>query len=97
MRVRSPRSAAKRLLPDSTDCRFILPRLTLEGLRTLTITLAQQQRGSEWPRERARYPKTKNFHIIAALNDYLEKMGFPEFRVAEAEQVPGKIRRFIAP
>jgi hypothetical protein len=34
---------------------------------------------------------------VAALNDYLEKMGFPEFRVEEAEQVPGQIRHFVAP
>jgi hypothetical protein len=79
------------------DCRFILPRLTLEGLRTLAITLAQEQRCSQWPREAARYPKTLNYFVTAALNDFLAKMGFPEFRVEEVEQGQGRIRRFVAP
>jgi hypothetical protein len=80
-----------------TDCRFILPRLTLEGLRTLAITLAQEQQCSQWPRERARYPKTLNYFVTAALNDFLKKMGFAQFCVEEAEPGPGQVRRFIAP
>jgi hypothetical protein len=35
VRMRSPREAQKRRMQGWTDCRFILPRLTLEGLRTL--------------------------------------------------------------
>jgi hypothetical protein len=36
-RVRSPREAPKRLPAGWSDARFILPKLTLEGLRALTI------------------------------------------------------------
>src|SRR5262249_45400572 len=56
-RVRSTRAAPKRLRAGSSDARFILPRLTLEGLRPLTIDLAHQQQNSDWPAERCRYPK----------------------------------------
>jgi len=96
MRVRAPRESQKRRAKDWDKRRFTLPRLTMEGLRTLAIELAQQQRSSEWPREAARYPLSLNYFVIAALNDFLEKMGFPEFRVEEAEQVPGRVRRFVA-
>jgi hypothetical protein len=67
-RVRSPREAPKRLRSGWTDCRLILPKLLLEGLRVLTIELAHQQQNSEWPGERRRYPATKNYHVAAALN-----------------------------
>ena len=97
MRVRSPREAQKRRAQGWIDCRFILPRQTLEGLRVMAITLAVDQRCSDWPRERARYPKTLNYHVTAALNDYLQKMGYAQFCVPEEEQVPGHVRRFSAP
>jgi hypothetical protein len=97
IRVRAPREAQKRRAQGCTDCRFIIPRLTFAGLRVMAITLAVDQRCSDWPRERARYPKTLNYHVTAALNDYLQKMGYAQFCVPEEEQVPGHVRRFSAP
>jgi hypothetical protein len=98
-RVRSPREAPKRLQKNWTDARFILPKLVLEGLRTLTIELAGQQQNSDWPAERCRYPRTKNFHVTAALNDYFRRLGFPQFCVEEQDPVEGnrRVRRFVAP
>jgi len=59
-----------------SDCRFILPHRTLEGLRTVAIALAQEGQHSPWPKERRRYPRTKSHLVGEALDDYL---GFPEF------------------
>jgi hypothetical protein len=47
----------------------------LEGLRTIAITLAQEQQRSEWPKEARRHPKTRNYFVTAALNDFFRKMG----------------------
>ena len=96
-RVRSPREAQKRRAKAWVDCQFALPRLTLEGLRTIAITLAQEQQHSEWPGERARYPKTLNYYVTAALNDFFQKMGYPEFCVGEQESISNHVRRFRAP
>ena len=96
-RVRSPREAPKRLREGSTDARFILPKVTLEGLRALTIELAHQQQNSDWPGERCRYPATKNFHLTAALNDYFKKLGFQEFCVPEEQPTGHRVRRFVTP
>jgi len=94
-RVRNPREAPKRRPAGWTDCRIVLPKLILEGLRTLTIELANQQQNSDWPGERCRYPRTKNFHLTAALNDYFAKLGYHQFCVQE-QPIEGR-RRFIAP
>jgi len=67
-------------------------------LRTLAITLALEQRCSDWPQERRRYPKSLNYFVTAALNDYLQKMGYAQFCVEEqTEPKPGYVRRFVAP
>ena len=96
-RMRSPREAQQRLAKGWADCQFALPRITLEGLRTIAITLAQEQQHSEWPVERARYPKTLNYYVTAALNDFFQKMGYPEFCVEEQQSISGRVRRFRAP
>jgi hypothetical protein len=93
-RVESPHDTPNRRLPGWTDCRFILPKVVLEGLRALSIELAHQQQNSDWPAERCRYPRTKNFHLTAALNDYLAKMGYQQFCVPE-QKTTGRVRRFI--
>jgi hypothetical protein len=96
-RVRSPREERNRRPAGWTDCRFILPKVTLEGLRTIAITLAQEEQHSGWPREHLRYPKTKNYHMVEALNDYFRALGFPEFCVEEQRPAGRRVRRFVAP
>jgi hypothetical protein len=86
--------------PGWTDCQFVLPRVTLEGLSHLAKTMADRERAerSSQPRGfRRRYPKTKNFYVIEALNYLFEQNGLPEFRVQEAQPVPGRVHRFVAP
>jgi hypothetical protein len=96
-RVESPHGGWKRRLPGWTDCRLILPKLLLEGLRALTIELAHQQQNSDWPGERRRYPATKNYHVAAALNAYLRQLGFEQFCVEEQKPIGRRVRRFVAP
>jgi hypothetical protein len=96
-RVESPHGARKRRLPGWTDCRFILPKVTLEGLRALTIQLAHEQQNSDWPSERRRYARTKNFYIVWALNLLFERLGFQEFCVEEQKPTDRRVRRFVAP
>ena len=88
-RVRSPREAQKRRMEGWSDCRFILPKTTLEGLKQVAIVLAEQGQHSPWPKERRRYPRTKSHLVGEALDDYFRKMGFPEFCV-EPEQGQGR-------
>ena len=72
-----------------TDCRFILPRLTLEGLQRVAIILAEEGQHSPWPKKRRRYPRTKSHLVGEALDDYFRKMGFPEFCL-QPEQGEGR-------
>ena len=86
--------------PGWTGCNFVLPRVSLEGLRLLAITRASDERelaASEPLGYRRRYPKTKNFFVVQALNRLFEENGMPEFCVQEAEPMPGRVRRFVAP
>jgi len=96
-RVRSPREARKRREEGWTNCQFALPRLTLEGLRTIAIMFAQEQQHSEWGKEARSYPKTRNYYVIAALNDYFRKIGFEQFCVEEGKPQTHRVRRFVAP
>src|SRR5262249_42726260 len=96
-RVESPHGAAKRRVPGWTDCRFILPKVTLEGLRALTIKLAHEQQNSDWPAERGRYARTKNFYVVWALNQLFEKLGIGEFCVPEQPAKRRRVRRFVSP
>jgi hypothetical protein len=96
-RVRSPREARKRREEGWTNCQFALPRQTLEGLRTIAIMFAQEQQHSEWGKEARSYPKTRNYYVIAALNDYFRKIGFEQFCVEEGKPQTHRVRRFVAP
>jgi hypothetical protein len=100
VRQRSPREMKNRRRPGWTDCNFVLPRVSLEGLRLLSMTRAagaRESATSEHLGYRRRYPKTKNFFVVQALNHLFAESGMPEFCVQEAEPVPGRVRRFIAP
>jgi len=96
-RVRSPREERKRRPAGWTTCELILPKVVVDGLRTIAVTLAQEQQHSDWPAERCRYPRTKNFHVTAALNDYFRRLGFEQFCVEEQKPVGCRVRRFVAP
>jgi hypothetical protein len=96
-RIGSPREARNRRPEGWTDCRFILPKMTLEGLRSLTINLAQDHSRSDWPSERCTYPKTKNYHLVKALNAYFRSVGFEQFCLEEQEPHGRRVRRFVAP
>jgi hypothetical protein len=74
--------------------------VSLEGLRLLAITRASgalQKTATEPLGYRRRYPKTKNFFVVQALNHLFEENEMPEFCVEEAEPAPGRVRRFVAP
>ena len=96
-RVRNPREEPKRRPAGWTDCRFILPQLTLDGLRALTIQLAHDQQNSDWPGERGRYAKTKNYYVVWALNELFKRLGFGDFCVQEQKPHKRRVRRFVAP
>jgi hypothetical protein len=96
-RVRSPREARKRRAEGWTNCQFALPRLTLEGLRMIAIIFAQEQQHCERTKVARRYPKTRNYFVTAALNDYFRKMGFEQFCVEEEKPQANRVRRFIGP
>ena len=96
-RARSPRDVRNRRRPGWTARWFVLPKLTVEGLRTLAIQFAQAQQHSDWPRERLRYPRSVNFFVIEAVNDYFRRLGFEQFCVEEQKPARRCVRRFIAP
>src|SRR6516165_9845415 len=96
---RSPREMKNRRNPGWTDCNFVLPRVSLEGLRLLAITRATDERrlaASEPLGYRRRYPRTKNFFVVQALNHLFAENGMLEFCIEEAEPMTGRIRRFVA-
>jgi hypothetical protein len=100
IRRRSPGEMKNRRKPGWTDCSFVLPRVSLEGLRLLAITRAANDRQfatSEPLGYRRRHPKTKNFFVLRALNQLFEENGMPEFCVQQAEPVPRRVTRFVAP
>jgi hypothetical protein len=85
-RVRSPRQAQKRRLEGWSDCRFILPKTTLEGLKQVAIVLAEQGQHSPWPKERRRYPRTKSHLVGEALDNFFRQLGFEEFCVQKEQE-----------
>jgi hypothetical protein len=91
--MRSPRETPKRWAQDWDGwekCQFKLPRKSIEGLRTVAITLAEKGQHSPWPKERRRYPRTKSHLVGEALDDFFRKVGFPEFCI---EPAAGEQRR----
>ena len=98
VRQRAPQETKSRRRPGWTDIRIVLPSLTSEGLSALAKTMADKdhaERSSEPLGFRRRYPKTRSYYVIAALNLLFEEFGMPEFRVEE--KVIGHTRRFVAP
>ena len=85
-RVRSPRTATKRRPPGWRDCSFVLPQLTIEGLRQVAIALAQERQHSPWPKERRRYPRTKSHLVGEALDDFFRKLGFEQFCLQKEQE-----------
>jgi hypothetical protein len=88
---------SKRRAPGWAACNFNLPRTTLEGLTLLTKSMAareQAERSDEPYGFRRRYPKTKNYFVVQALNCLLKEHGLSQFCVEESEPVPGRVRRF---
>jgi hypothetical protein len=82
-RVRSPRRAVNRRPPGWADIWISLPQITVDGLKHVAITLAQEGQHSPWPRERRRYARTKSHLVGEALDDFFRKLGFLEFCVEE--------------
>jgi len=78
-RTQTPREARNRRPAGWTAIWITLPKITVEGLQKVAITLAQDQQHSPWPRERRRYPRTKSHLIGEALDDFFRKLGFEEF------------------
>jgi hypothetical protein len=95
-RVRSPREVRNRRAEGWMARWFVLPKTTLEGLRTVAIQLAEAQQHSDWPGERRRYPRTVNYFVTAALNDFFKKLGFEQFCVPEQKPTGRRVRRFVA-
>jgi hypothetical protein len=97
-RVRSPREERNRRPENWTARWFVLPKLTVEGLRTMAIQFAQAQQHSDWPGERQKYPRSANYFVTAALNDFFKKLGFEQFCVEEKSPLEKhRVWRFVAP
>ena len=82
-RVRSPREAPKRRPAGWTAIYITLPKITVEGLQKVAITLAQEGQRSPWPKERRRYPRTKSHLVGEALDNYFRQLGFEQFCVEQ--------------
>jgi hypothetical protein len=78
-RKHSPHEARSRRPAGWTAIWVTLPKITVEALQQVAITLAESQQHSPWPRERRRYPRTKSHLIGEALDDFFRKLGFEEF------------------
>jgi hypothetical protein len=98
VRERSPRDMPRRRAPGWVAMNFVLPRRTIEGLTLLTKGIADRERAersSEAYGFRRRYPKTKNYFVVKALNYLLQGYGLSEFCVEEGNPLPGRVRRFV--
>jgi hypothetical protein len=84
--------------PGWVAANFVLPRKTIEGLTFLTKSLANRERTlrSEEPHGfQRRYPKTKNYFVVKALNYLFQEYGLAQFCVEEAKPLPRRVRRFV--
>jgi hypothetical protein len=99
VRTRCPRDMPKRRAPGWTAANFVLPGRIIEGLTLLTKSMAERERAERSSQPygfRRRYPKTKNYFVVKALNYLLREHGLPQFCVEEVS-VPGRVRRFTIP
>jgi len=95
--VRSPRDMPGRRAPGWLAIHFVLPRRTIEGLTFLARSMADKERAERLEQPygyKRKYPRTKNYFVVKALNYLLEEHGLPQFCVEEAEPTPGRVRRF---
>ena len=100
VRTRCPRDMPKRRAPGWAAANFVLPTRIIAGLALLTKSMAERERAersSEPYGFRRRYPKTKNYFVVKALNYLLQEHGLHQFCVPEGEPVPGRVRRFAVP
>ncbi len=100
VRERAPRDMPGRRRPGWAAINFVLPLRTIEGLTLLTKSMAARERAerSDEPYGfRRRYPKTRNYFVVQALNYLLEEHGLSQFCVEETEPEPGRVRRFAVP
>jgi hypothetical protein len=91
-RERSPRDMPQDGPRGWVAVKFVRPRLTIEGLTLLTKGTAERERAerlSEAYGFRRRYPKTKNYFVIKALNYLFQEAGLAQFCVEEAKPVRG--------
>jgi hypothetical protein len=98
VRERSPRDMSKRRAAGWAKVQFVLPGRTIEGLKLLAKgeAIREQAMRSRQPRGfRRRYPKTKNFYVVKALNRLFQEHGLSQFCVEEAKPVPGRVPRFV--
>ena len=99
-RERSPRDMPRRRSPGWVAVNFVLPRRTIEGLTLLTKGIANRERAERSRKPygfRRRYPKTKNYLVVNALNYLFQEHGLSQFCVEEGEPMPGRVRRFAVP
>jgi len=100
VRTRCARDMPKRRAPGWAPASFVLPRRIIEGLSLLTKSTAERERAersSEPYGFRRRYPRTKSYFVVKALNYLLQEHGLHEFCVPERELVSGRVRRFAVP
>jgi hypothetical protein len=96
-RVRCPRDIPARRRRGWVEVSFILPGRLVEGLGLLVRSLADEQHAKRLQQphgQRRKYPRTKNFFVIEALNELLKKHGLSQFRVLEQPVQNGRVRRF---
>ncbi len=98
-RERCPRESRSRRRPGWVTIRFVLPGRIVEGLSVLVRGMAERERAERRnaPRgQRRRYPRTKNFCVVKALNALLADYDLSQFCVVEedAESSPRRVRRF---
>jgi hypothetical protein len=98
VRERSPRDMPRRRSPGWAAVNFVLPRRTIEGLKFLARGIADRERAersSEPHGFKRRYPRTKNYFVVQALNYLFQEHGISQFCVAEAKPIPSRVRRFV--
>jgi hypothetical protein len=81
----------KRRAPGWAAANFVLPRRIIEGLTLLTKSIAERERAERSSQPygfRRRYPKTKNYFVVKALNYLLKENGLSQFCVEETEATP---------
>jgi hypothetical protein len=97
-RERSPRDMPQRRSPGWVAVSFVLPRRTIEGLTFLTKSAAERERAERSNEPygfRRRYPRTKNYFVVKALNHLFQEHGLSRFCVEEAKPLPGRVPRFF--